>query len=279
MYNRRMFRLVILLLYISAIGCSPGASGSKTTRVLRLAVTTSTRDSGLLEAILPAFESTYQAQVDVLAVGTGAALKLGESGDVDAILCHAREQELAFMQAGHGVRHEHVMQNFFVLLGPASDPATIQDRSAAEGLGRIRDAKQPFISRGDRSGTHQRELQLWREASGRLTPWDTYFETGQGMGNSLTIANQKQAYVLCDYGTFLKFKSKISLVPLIQSGKHLENPYGVIAVNPDKNPQINAELAGKFVEFLISRETQQAIGDYQIDGETLFKPAQTNRVN
>lgn len=272
MYNPRMARLLLLIFIVSTLGCE--SDNAKKTKVLRLAVTTSTRDSGLLEAILPAFKATHNIQVNVLAVGTGAALKLGEAGDVDAILCHAREQELEFLRAGHGVRHEPVMRNSFVVLGPASDPAGIRGKAAAAGLASIRDANQPFVSRGDRSGTHQRELLIWKEASGEPKTWDAYFETGQGMGNSLTIANQKQAYVLCDFGTYLNFRSKISLEPIIQSGNQLENPYGVLVVNPEKNAQVQSELASKFVDFLISPETQAAIGDYRIDGESLFHPAQ-----
>lgn len=274
-----MLRPVFIILACCAIGCGPIASSSDQPHVLRLAVTTSTRDSGLLEVILPDFESEHDARVDVVAVGTGAAIKLGESGDVDAILCHARKQELEFIQAGHGTRREDVMHNSFVLLGPSSDPAGIRGTTATEGLTLIRNSKQPFVSRGDQSGTHQRELQIWNQACSGLEQWDGYLETGQGMGNSLIVADQKQAYMLCDYGTYLKFNSKIELVPLIDTGRELENPYGVLTVNPDKNEQIQASLAEAFVDYLIAPETQRVIGEYRVEGAVLFHPSQAIDVN
>ncbi len=269
-----MIRFGLLLLILGMCGCE--ASQQKKTKVLRLAVTTSTRDSGLLETILPAFEEQHHARVEVLGVGTGAALKLGEAGDVDVILCHARDQELAFLEAGHGVRHEPVMKNSFVVLGPSSDPAGIKRCSAAEGLALIQKSKQPFVSRGDQSGTHQRELQIWQCAETDLQPWSQYFETGQGMGSSLVIADQKQAYILSDFGTYLKFKSKVDLVPLIRSGEQLENPYGVLVVNSEKDYGIDAELGNLFVDYLISSETQTAIEEYRVGGEVLFHPAHTD---
>jgi tungstate transport system substrate-binding protein len=239
--------------------------------VLRLAVTTSTRDSGLLDLLTPVFEQQHNVRVDVIAVGTGKALKLGENGDVDAILVHARRAEEAFMKAGHGIRREGVMQNSFEVLGPTSDPADIRGRTAAEALRKIAAEKQRFVSRGDESGTHSRELLLWASAGGKPL-WETYVESGQGMGASLVMADQMQAYVLTDRGTYLSFRDKIDLVPLVKSTDELLNTYSVIVVNPSKHPRINDDLAQSFVDFLIAEPAQRLIGDHRIDGEPLFQP-------
>lgn len=262
------------LLTLLGVGCrdlrpaAPEVNG-----VLRLAVTTSTRDSGLLAQLVPIFEQQQSVRVDVIAVGTGAALKLGETGDVDAVLVHARPAEDAFVNAGHGIRREDVMYNSFQLLGPVSDPANIAGLEPQRAFKRIATAQEPFVSRGDNSGTHQRELQLWQAAGGRPA-WDGYSESGQGMGLTMTIADQLNAYVLVDEGTYLKFKHMIRLVPLIPPTPALHNAYGIIVVNPDKHPRINSDLADAFVDFLISPDTQQQIGSYQIGGEPLFFPRQ-----
>ena len=256
------------------VGCTPDAQHNNPAgrSILRLAVTTSTRDSGLLDVLVPLFEEKHRVRVDVIARGTGAALRQGEAGDVDVVLVHARAAEDAFMSGGHGVRREDVMYNTFEILGPASDPAGLHDLAPAQALQRIAGAGQPFVSRGDESGTHQRELKLWDNGAGR-PPWDGYVESGgQGMGATLTMADQMNAYVLTDRGTYLKFKKKIRLVPLVTSSKALHNPYGIMVVNPQKHPSVNGELAQAFVDFMISTETQQRIRDYSIDGERLFYP-------
>lgn len=256
-------------------GChwEKSASTSNSPSVLRVAVTTSTRDSGLLDEIHPAFEQQQNVRIDVIAVGTGAALKLGEAGDVDVVLVHAREAEDAFMAAGHGVRREDVMFNTFEILGPADDPAGIKDMEPSPALVKIAQSDSKFVSRGDQSGTHKRELKLW-ETAGGLKPWDGYLESGQGMGATLNMADQLQAYVLCDRGTYLKFKAKIELVPLVDSHESLRNPYGAIAVDPSKHTGIKHELANAYLDFLNSPETQQRIADYKVEGEPLFTPLQ-----
>ena len=266
-------RLLICCLLGALAGCDAQLdheANSQRAR-LRLAVTTSTRDSGLLDELLPIFEYESGTRVDVLAVGTGAALKLGEDGEVDAVLVHAREAEDAFMAAGHGVRREDVMYNRFVILGPADDPAKVRESDAAVAFGKLADSQQRFVSRGDQSGTHKREHQLWQSV-GRTPAWDGYIESGQGMGATLTMADQMQAYVLTDEGTYLRFKDKIDLVPLVTSSSMLYNPYGAMVVNPDKHDNVAADRANAFVDFLISPETQQRIRDFQICGRQLFFP-------
>lgn len=246
--------------------------------VLKLATTTSTRDSGLLDVINPVFEKEQGVRIDVIAVGTGAALKLGEAGDVDVVLVHARPAEDAFMQAGHGVRREDVMYNTFEILGPPSDPAGIKGLGAVEALQKIAAGSQPFVSRGDDSGTHKKERALWEKAGG-LTEWSGYAESGQGMGPTLTMADQMKAYTLSDRGTYLAFRDKIELVPLTATSEELKNPYGVIVVNPNKNDQIRDDLANAYAEFLIAPKTQRMIRDFKIAGEQLFYPVHLSDQN
>jgi tungstate transport system substrate-binding protein len=238
---------------------------------LRLATTTSTRDSGLLDAILPAFEREAKVRVDVIAVGSGKALKLGEAGDVDVLLVHAREAEDAFMAAGHGARREDVMHNTFELLGPPGDPAQVKGLDVTLALARIAAAGLPFVSRGDDSGTHQKEKALWREAGG-LAKWDRYLETGQEMGASLIVANEKRAYVLTDRATYLAFKSKLDLVSLAAASAKLNNPYGVIVVSAGQHPKVDQRRANAFADYLISARGQRAIGAFTVGGEPLFFP-------
>lgn len=269
----RSLRLCVGLLslaFLLASGCSDSTSPVS----LRLATTTSTRDSGLLDELLPAFEQQHNVKVDVIAAGTGKALKLGEAGDVDVVLVHARAAEDAFMEAGHGIRREEVMTNVFEIIGPRDDPAGINKSNPSEALLLIAAAKAKFLSRGDDSGTHKRERELW-EAAGGLTPWSDYIETGQGMGATLVIADEMQGYTLTDRGTYLRFKAKIDLVPLVSGSPEafpeLANPYGVMVVNPEKNKAVNAKLAGAFVDYLISDATQQQISEFEVEGEALFQ--------
>ncbi len=236
-----------------------------------IATTTSTRDSGLLDQLLPPFEEKHQVRVDVIAVGTGKALKLGKLGDADVLFVHARQVEDAFMAAGHGVRREDVMTNTFELLGPPSDPAEVRGLEVTAALQKIAEVNVPFISRGDDSGTHKRELLLWN-ASGEQPNWPSYQESGQGMGATLTIADELSAYVLTDRGTFLHFREKISLVPLAAQSESLKNPYGIIVVNPNKHAAVRSELAGAFADYVISPVAQQIIADYRLAGEALFRP-------
>lgn len=239
--------------------------------VLRLATTTSTRDSGLIDELLSAFERQHQVSVRVIAVGTGKALKLGELGEVDVVLVHAEQAELRFLADRHAVRREPVMFNYFEILGPPDDPAGIRDQPPDTAFRLIRSAGGTFVSRGDDSGTHKREQTLW-ELAGQSPDWSGYLETGQGMGRSLIIADQKRGYILCDRGTYLAMKDKIDLVPLARKTESMKNPYGVLCVNPEKNSQINLPLANLWVDFLISSETQQRIGEFRIQGESLFQP-------
>lgn len=262
----------VALACVILAGCTKNnASQTPATTVLRLATTTSTRDSGLLEELLPDFEQRYDCRVDTIAVGTGAALRLGEEGEADVVMVHAREAEEAFMKAGHGIRHEEFMYNEFVILGPSDDPAMIRSHDPVAAMQRIVDGKQRFVSRGDDSGTHKRELQLW-EAAGRQPIWSDYIECGQGMGPTLMMADEKQAYVLADMGTYLQFQQQIELVPLVTDSEWLHNAYAVIVVNPDKHARVNASLADAFVEYLIAKETQQAIAAYRLAGRPLFYP-------
>lgn len=240
---------------------------------LRVATTTSTYDTGLLTAILPVFEKQAGVKVDVVSVGTGQALKLGEDGNADIVLVHARAQEDAFMKAEHGIRREDVMYNDFVIVGPATDPAGIKGaKTAAEAFALIQSKQALFVSRGDKSGTHTKEIGIWKLA--KLEPAGAWYQAvGQGMGAVLTMASEQNAYTLTDRGTYLARKKKgIALEVLVQGEKSLLNPYGVIVVNPAKNPAINAKLAGKFVDWLISIETQRLINDFGKAefGESLF---------
>lgn len=265
--------IAALLVTLTLVGCDSEMRQieSPDKPVLRLAVTTSTRDSGLLDRLVPGFEKEQGVRVDVVAVGTGAALKLGEAGDVDVVLVHARTAEESFMAAGHGVRREDVMYNTFEILGPADDPAGVQGMKPTEALNKIAASGQRFVSRGDNSGTHRREIELWDAGKGR-PEWQGYAESGQGMSATLTMADEMNAYLLSDRGTYLKFKQKIRLVPLVTSSPNLRNPYGIMVVNPQKHPRIQNELAQTFVDYMISAAVQKMIGEYKIGGEQLFYP-------
>jgi len=240
-----------------------------------LATTTSTADSGLLDYILPDFEDEFGVDVDVIAVGTGQALALGENGDADVLLVHARAREDAFMDAGHGVRREDVMYNDFVIVGPEDDPAGIQGvTDAAEAFKMIADAGALFVSRGDDSGTHTKEKSVW-EAAGIEPSGDWYISAGQGMGAVLTMADEQQAYTLSDRATYLaRTLEGTSLVTVVEGDPILFNPYGVLAVNPDKNAEIQAELANTFIDWLISVPVQEKISQFGVEefGAPLFVP-------
>lgn len=243
--------------------------------ILVLATTTSTNDSGLLDFILPDFEAETGAEVDVIAVGTGQALSLGENGDADVLLVHARAREDAFMDAGHGVRREDVMYNDFVIVGPADDHAGIQGmENAAEAFQAIADAGASFVSRGDDSGTHTKEKAIWA-AAGLEPAGDWYISAGQGMGAVLTMADEQQAYTLSDRATYLaRTLEGTELVILVEGDPILFNPYGVIAVNPEKNPEIQNDLANTFIDWLISVPVQEKISTFGIEafGQPLFVP-------
>ncbi|MCB8958713.1 MAG: substrate-binding domain-containing protein [Ardenticatenales bacterium] len=240
-----------------------------------LATTTSTEDSGLLDYILPDFEAKTGIRVDVVAVGTGQALALGESGDADVLLVHARAREDAFMDAGHGVRREDVMYNDFVIVGPPDDPAGIRGKNrVARALEDILNSESLFVSRGDDSGTHTKEQALWAEA-GLEPAGDWYISAGQGMGAVLAMADELQAYTMSDRATYLaQTLAGTSLEIMVEGDPILFNPYGVMAVNPDKGDHIQIDLANQFIDWLISVETQELISQFGIEefGSPLFTP-------
>jgi tungstate transport system substrate-binding protein len=242
---------------------------------LILATTTSTENSGLLAYLLPFFEEEYGVTVEVIAVGTGQALQLGEDGNADVLMVHARAREDAFMDAGHGVRREDLMYNDFVIVGPPSDPAGIQGmKKATRAFEEIAKAEVPFVSRGDDSGTHTKEKAIWAEA-GIEPSGDWYISAGQGMGAVLTMADEQQAYTLSDRATYLaRTLEGTELVILVEGDPILFNPYGVMAVNPDKNAQINNDLANQFIDWLISLPTQEKIAEFGVAefGAPLFTP-------
>ena len=241
---------------------------------LKMSTTTSTDNSGLLDALLPPFEEAFDVKVDVIAVGTGKALELGRNGDVDVVFVHARPSEDLFVEEGSGVNRRDVMFNDFVLLGPADDSAGIADAAGAGvALQKIAAAQAEFVSRGDNSGTHKKELILWQEA-GMAPEGAWYQEAGQGMGAVLTMANDKQAYTMADRGTYLAYSDKIESKVLFEGDPMLYNPYGIIAVNPAKYPQVKYTLAMALIGWVTSPEGQKIIKEFGIDkfGQPLFYP-------
>ncbi len=248
---------------------------AKTAGRLILATTTSTRDAGLLDYILPDFEAKYNASVEVVAVGTGQALELGKKGDADVELVHARAQEDAFVASGDGINRQDVMYNDFIIIGPANDPAGVKGLKAPEAFAKIAQAGSRFISRGDQSGTNTKELAIWKTA-GIQPKGDWYISAGQGMGAVLTMANEQLAYTLSDRATYLARTKKggTDLVILCEGDPDLLNRYGVIAVNPAKHPGVNSELANKFIDWITSVETQKLIGTFGVKdfGKPLFFP-------
>ncbi|UCG38854.1 MAG: substrate-binding domain-containing protein [bacterium] len=268
----RSLRLSVIILCMTT---ALAASGKAAERI-RLSSTTSTDNTGLLAYLLPRFEERTGIKVDVIAVGTGKALKLAENGDVDVTLVHAPDAEKAFVEAGFGVNHRTVMANYFVVVGPPSDPAGVASvESAEEAFKRISESGSPFVSRGDNSGTHIREQDIWKAVLGGLpTGRDWYLESGKGMGETLTIADEKMGYTLSDSGTFLKYSDKVDLKMLfVKPSDLLYNPYGIIAVNPEKQPHVHYEGAMKLIEFMTSAEGQKLIGEFTDKyGNRLFTP-------
>ena len=263
---KSIFRLSLVTLTLLAFFCTGALAAER----LKLSTTTSTDNSGLLKALLPTFEQKYDCKVDVIAVGTGKALKLAEAGDVDVTLVHARAKEDKFVADGFGVNRRDVMYNDFVLIGPKNDPAGIKSvKTAAEAMAKIAAAKVKFISRGDDSGTHSKEKGLWKTAD--MTPTgDWYVEAGRGMGDVITMANELQGYTLTDRGTFIAYQDKIELPVLFAGDPAMFNPYGVIAVNPKLHPHVNYDLAMSFIAFLTSPAGQKAIADFRMNGKQLF---------
>jgi tungstate transport system substrate-binding protein len=246
---------------------------------LILATTTSTQDSGLLDVLIPLFETELGYTVQTVAVGSGQAMKMGEEGNADVLLVHAPASEVTFMESGFGKDRALVMHNDFIIIGPASDPAGIKGMAVADALKAIVAGSSTFISRGDESGTHKAELALWKKAEfdpQAATPaW--YLETGQGMGASLTVASEKAAYVLTDRATYLANKDNLQLDILVEGDQSLLNVYHVITVNPAKWEKVNFDGAMAFLKFMIEPSTQDAIGQFGVDkyGQPLFYPDAT----
>ena len=267
-----------LLLAIATIAfASPAAAQEKS---IVVASTTSTQDSGLFGYLLPIFKEKTGIDVKVVAQGTGQALDTARRGDADVVFVHAKPAEEKFLSEGFGVKRFPVMYNDFVLIGPKSDPAGIKGmKDVAKAMQTIKAKQAPFISRGDRSGTHIAELKLWKDAgidiekdlaSKNLGPW--YKAIGQGMGAALNTAGASNAYVLSDRGTWIHFKNKGDLAILVEGDKRMFNQYGVMLVNPAKHPNVKKELGQQFIDYLISPEGQKDIANYKIDGEQLFYP-------
>jgi len=272
---RRIFGWLIGVLgTVLALGISGAAIPAAAGQAVILSTTTSTQDSGLLDVLVPAFEKKTGLIVKTISVGTGQALALAGKGEADVCLVHAPDSERQYVADGLLVNRRLVMHNDFLIIGPTSDPAKIRGLSSAvEAMRRIADAKAPFVSRGDNSGTHQLEKKLWRDA--KVEPagaW--YLQAGQGMGATLGIASEKQAYVLTDRATFLAFKKRVQLVPLVERDRVLLNIYSVLEPNPAKFPQINIAGGKAFADFMVSQEAQDLIRTYGVDkfGEPLFFP-------
>lgn len=269
---RRTWRVSILLMCVLLCCSCEQRDRTQPVRTIRLATTTSTVNSGLLDELLPVFRRQTGIEVQVLPMGTGKALRTGRDGNCDVLLVHAPDAEQLFVAQGWGVQRRAVMYNDFVLLGPAGDPAGMRTLPPTEAMQRIAIAKCIFVSRGDQSGTHQKELALWK-AVGLEPSGEWYRAVGKGMGETLTIADEMQAYVLADRGTFLKFRRKIDLKVLVEGSPLLHNPYSAIAVNPKKHPHVRYEDAMKFIEFLTSDTARTIIANYRLEGEALFHPS------
>jgi tungstate transport system substrate-binding protein len=244
-------------------------------KFITVASTTSTEQSGLFKHMLPIFEKKTGIQVRVVALGTGQALDMGKRGDADVVFVHAKPLEEKFLAEGFGVQRFEVMYNDFILVGPKSDPAKIGGtKDIVAALQKIKAAQAPFASRGDKSGTHFAELQLWKAAGIDIEKdkgaW--YKSIGQGMGAALNTAGASNAYVLSDRGTWIHYKNKGDLAILVEGDKRMFNQYGVILVNPDKHPNVKKELGQAFIDYLISPQGQKDIANYKINGEQLFYP-------
>lgn len=271
-----LFWVVALTMMLSA--CAPATAAAPAAPAnpnLILATTTSTQDSGLLDVLVPMFEKQTGYTVQTIAVGSGEAMKMGEDGNADVLLVHAPASEESFMEAGSGTDRFLVMHNDFIIVGPAADPAGIKGMSSAvDAFNAIYEAGAPFITRGDDSGTHKKELALWKSAGLEPDGQPWYTETGQGMGASMTVASEKQAYILTDRATYLANKDNYELEPLVEGDTSLLNVYHVITVNQTKWPKVNYEGAVAFAKFMTDAATQEAIGQFGADkfGQPLFFP-------
>ncbi|MBM3707914.1 MAG: tungsten ABC transporter substrate-binding protein [Actinobacteria bacterium] len=271
---KAMVAILAIALFAAAL-CLPSAGCAKDKELI-LASTTSTQDSGLFDALLPSFEEATGYKVKVIAVGSGEAIELGKKGEADVILVHSRKAEDQFVEGGYGVNRKDVMHNDYLIVGPEEDPAQISRMTlAADAFKAIADSKSLFVSRADDSGTHKKELSIWEKL--KITPSeDWYIETGQSMGETLRIADEKQGYTLTDNGTWLAQKENFTLVELVMGDKALYNPYGVIAVNYKKhsNIKINYEGAMAFINWITGPEGQGIIKEFGVEkyGQPLFYP-------
>jgi tungstate transport system substrate-binding protein len=264
-----MSRIIVLL----ALACLAGPAVAEPPSII-LATTTSTQDTGLLDRLLPLFEKAHGIRVKVVAVGTGEALAMGRRGDADVLLVHSRAAEDKFMAEGYGQLRHDVMHNEFLLIGPAADPAKAEGLAILDALQRVASRQALFVSRGDDSGTHKKELELWKKAGVDPAGARWYVSAGQGMGETARIATEKQAYLLIDRGTFLALRKSLELRPISQGGKELHNPYGVIVVSSERLPQVHAREARLLADWLVSPEVQKEIREFGKDrfGEGLFVP-------
>lgn len=271
-----MQRILSAVLLLLTIACqSPSAGGASQTKFLLLVSTTSTQDSGLLDVLLPAFENETGYTVKLIATGSGQALEIGREGNADVILLHSPAAEEKFMQEGYGIDRRPVMHNDFVLVGPPNDPAALQTAPTLDSaFEKIFSSTVTFVSRGDESGTHIKELQIWQNANLDPIEQPWYLETGQGQGITLSIASEKEGYALTDRGTFLAYAPNVNLEILFEGDPLLKNIYHVLTVNPEKFPQVNAEGAKAFSDFITSPQGQQIIVEFGIEqyGEPLFFP-------
>lgn len=279
------YLLVVVAVFslLVGAGCGAGGAAPQPKERLRVATTTSLYDTGIWDYLEPIFEEEYGVELDILYAGTGIALEYGRRGDVDVITVHAKSQELQFVAEGYGVERVPFAYNYFLIVGPESDPAGINGMSPEDAFRILADTGLgAFISRGDDSGTHSKEKAIWQsigydyEVIRQAGDW--YIEAGRGMGPTLLMASEKQAYTLTDMGTFHSYKGKIGLVPMVDTGGILLNVYSVIACNPEKNPNVSYEMAINLVNFLTSTEIQEIIGDYCIQeyGTPLFIPCAGN---
>jgi tungstate transport system substrate-binding protein len=265
-----LMRSVLATVIIMAL---PLVSGTVLADRIRLATTTSTYNSGLLDYLLHHYAKVSDTEVQVIAVGTGKALKMGENGDVDLVMTHAPKAEARFLDQGFGIEAKGVMFNDFVIVGPKEDSAKVSTaHTVTDGLLLIAASNKRFISRGDDSGTHKKELQLWHHL-GALPTFKGYLESGRGMGHSLQMASEMGAYTMTDRGTWLAMQDKLALRLVLESDPRLINPYQVILVNPTRHPHVNIESARQFSQWLVSSDGQKVIGNFRINGEVLFVPA------
>jgi tungstate transport system substrate-binding protein len=264
---KKVFCFLLVVFLTACVKISPNSR-------LLLVSTTSTQDSGLLDVLLPAFEEATGYSVQLISTGSGQALKIAQEGNADVILLHSPSAEKEFMAQGFGIDRRLVMHNDFVIIGPANDPAKINGKNPVEALKKIYQAQVNFVSRGDDSGTHVKELALWKLAGLNPAGQPWYIETGQGQGATISIANEKDGYALTDRGTFLTYQANVILKILVQNDKSLLNVYHVITVNPDKWPQVNLAGAKAFADFITSQQGQQIIREFGVDkyGQPLFHP-------